>query len=191
VYSLYLADPDRPAEGGPDGTGPCPTETADGRAIYLPGKAPAEDEQRSRRRDTWQAFHLGLAQLMLQAKDAHSVVALLDVQTRREAEADLRLASRGDGSCASGLRTAVAEAARPAEADGYRLALDGAGSGGFIARSYGRPDEGTHVLQLVLARRTFLDADDRYDPDAAARLRPHLERMVAAARTWAEEQASG
>lgn len=192
VYSPYVADPDRPADGGgAAGAGPCPDETADGRAIYLPGQAPGADERRSRRRDTWQAFHLGLAQLMLQAKDAHGTVALLDVQTRPQAEADLRLASGADASCAPGLRTAVAEAARPAEADGYRVASDGTGAGGFIQRSYGRPDEGTHVLQLVLARRSFLGPDGSFDPDAAARLRPHLQRMVEAARSWAAAPAAG
>jgi N-formylglutamate amidohydrolase len=203
IYSRYVCDLNRPPDGTPlyDGAGPsqlCPTHTFDGEAIYQDGHEPGEDEIRSRWRDYWQPYHLALAQLMLQAKDRYGVVVLLEAHSIRSqiprlfegTLPDVNIGTRAGTSCAPELRERVAEVVR--EAEGYSHAIDGRFQGGFITRSYGRPDEGTHALQLELAQRTYMTERPpwTYSNQGGGSVRPHLRRIVETMRKWAEEQAT-
>lgn len=202
VYSRYVVDLNRPPDGSPLYPGApetelCPTTTFDDRPIYLEGQAPDDAEVESRRRDFWQPYHLALAQLLLKAKDRHGVAILWDAHSIRSRVPrffqgtlpDLNLGSRGGASCADALLSRLEETSR--EAEGYTQVVDGRFRGGFITRSYGRPDEGTHAVQLELAQATYMDEAPpwAFDDDRAARLRPVLRRMLQNARDWAWSQA--
>jgi N-formylglutamate amidohydrolase len=204
VYSRYCADLNRPPDGSAlypeqSGTELCPTRTFDGEAIYQDGQAPGEDEVRSRMRDYWQPYHLALAGLMLQAKDTYGIAVLLEAHTIRGwipnlfdgRLPDINVGTRDGASCAPELRRRVVEAAAGAEADGYSYTVDGRFKGGFITRSYGRPDEGTHAFQIELAQRTYMQESPPwvFDDVKAGRIRPHLKRIVETAKAWAEERA--
>ncbi|WP_027288769.1 N-formylglutamate deformylase [Rhodovibrio salinarum] len=204
IYSRYVCDLNRPPDGSPlyDGQGASelvPTRTFDGAAIYQDDCEPGEDEIRSRWRDYWQPYHLALANLMLQAKDRYGVVVLLEAHTTRSqipglfdgTLPDFNLGTRDGASCAPDLRDRVVAAVQQAE--GYSHAVDHPFKGGFITRSYGRPDEGTHALQLELAQRTYMQESPpwTYSNKGGGLVRPHLRRIVETMRDWAEAQAQG
>jgi N-formylglutamate amidohydrolase len=136
---------------------------------------------------------------MLQAKDRHGVVVLLEAHTIRSqiprlfegTLPDFNVGTRAGSSCDPALRERVAEVVQAAE--GYSHALDGRFQGGFITRSYGRPDEGTHALQVELAQHTYMQESPpwTYSNKGGGSVRPHLKRIVETMRDWAEERAAG
>mgnify|MGYP000701781123 CR=1 FL=1 len=206
VYARYVADLNRPPDGSPLYPGAretelCPTTTFDDAAIYADGQEPDDAEVSSRRRDYWQPYHLALAQLMAQAKDRYGIAVLFDAHSIRSVVPrffegtlpDLNLGTRDGASCAPELRAALADAAAAAEGHGYSHVVDGRFKGGFITRSYGRPEENTHAVQLELAQRTYMQEAPpwSFDEAAAERLRPHLRRIVETARDWAWARAQG
>lgn len=204
IYARYVVDLNRPPDGGALYSGAretelCPTTTFDDAAIYRPGEAPGEAEIESRRREYWQPYHLALAQLMAQAKDRYGIAVLFDAhsirsQVPRFFEGTLpafNVGTRDGDSCAVGLREAVV--AEAVAAGDYDHVVDGRFKGGFITRSYGRPDEGTHAIQLELTQKTYMRESPpwTFDEAAAREVRPYLRRMVEAARDWAWARARG
>lgn len=201
VFSRYTVDLNRGPDSAPLYPGAretelCPTTTFDDQPIYLAGQAPDARAIECRRRDYWQPYHLALAQLLLRAKDRHGVAVLWDAHSIRGEVPrffegtlpDLNIGTRDGESCAPELLGRVTETARAAGAEaGYSTVVDGRFKGGFITRSYGRPAEGTHAIQLELAQRTYMDEAPpwRFDPERAERLRPVLRQMLESARDWA------
>jgi N-formylglutamate amidohydrolase len=200
VYARYVADLNRSPDGTPLYPGARETEfvpltTFDDAPIYEPGREPDETEAASRRREYWQPYHLALAQLLAQAKDRYGIAVLFDAHSIRSRVPrffdgrlpDLNLGTRDGASCSAELRDRLARVAAEADQDGYSHAVDGRFKGGFITRSYGRPDENTHAVQLELAQATYMDETPpwRFDETRAARLRPHLRRLIETCRDWA------
>jgi N-formylglutamate amidohydrolase len=68
--------------------------------------------------------------------------------------------------------------------------LNGRFTGGYITRTYGRPHEGVHAVQLEMAERAYMDegAPYRYREDKAQRLIPVLRKLIETARDWARAQ---
>lgn len=203
IFSRYVVDLNRSPDGsalysGARETELCPTTTFDDEPIYRDGETPGEVEIESRRRDYWQPYHLALAELMLQAKDRYGIVVLFDAHSIRSQVPrffdgqlpDLNVGTRDGASCDPELRAAVG--AQAAAAEGYSHVVDGRFKGGFITRSYGRPDENTHAVQLELTQKTYMQETPpwSFDESAAQDIRPHLRRIVEAARDWAWKNAS-
>jgi N-formylglutamate deformylase len=70
--------------------------------------------------------------------------------------------------------------------------LNGRFKGGWTTRHYGRPAEGLHAIQMELAQSTHLATETppfAYDAAKAARLRPHLARILHALAALAPELA--
>lgn len=207
VFSRYVVDLNRSPDGTPlypgaRETGLCPTSTFDDAPIYHEGQAPSAAEVEARRREYWQPYHLALAQLLLKAKDRYGVAVLFDAHSVRSRVPrffegtlpDLNLGNRDGTTCdAELLQHLQAVAESPGEAAGYSSVVNGRFQGGFITKSYGRPQEGTHAVQLELAQSTYMAEAPpwTFDPDLAGRLRPVLRRMIEAARDWAWAQARG
>jgi N-formylglutamate amidohydrolase len=173
----------------------CPTTTFEEAPIYKEGQEPDAAERESRRRDYWQPYHLALAQLLLQAKDRYGIAVLWDAHSIPSRVPrffdgrlpDLNLGSRDGASCDGDLLAAVTAAAEAGRAHGFSHVVDGRFKGGFITRSYGRPAENTHALQLELAMATYMEEGPpwTFREDRAERLRPVLREMLTAARDWA------
>jgi N-formylglutamate amidohydrolase len=171
IYSRYVCDLNRPPDGSPlyNGQGAsqlCPTHTFDGEAIYQDGCEP------------------GVVVLL----EAHTIRSQLP-RLFEGTLPDFNIGTRAGSSCAPELRERVAEVVQRAE--GYSHTLDGRFQGGFITRSYGRPEEGTHALQVELAQRTYMQESPpwTYSNKGGGQVRPHLKRIVETMRAWAEERA--
>jgi formiminoglutamase len=77
--------------------------------------------------------------------------------------------------------------------------LNGRFRGGWTTRHYGQPAQGVHAIQMEIAMRAYLDEPQDepdeshwppvYDPDFAAPLRTDLARVLAAALSFAKDQA--
>src|SRR5205809_1121080 len=83
------------------------------------------------------------------------------------------------GRCAAAdLTASLVEVA--SEAESYSAVLNGRFKGGYITRTYGRPADGIHAVQLELAQVTYMDEDPPYGfrEDQAAAIRPVLRRLL-------------
>jgi N-formylglutamate deformylase len=88
-----------------------------------------------------------------------------------------------DASLAAAL-LAVAESAHD-----YTGVLNGRFKGGYITRRYGDPANRVHAIQLELVQETYMQEAPPYSFDAAraARVRPHLRRMLETLIAWGQE----
>lgn len=179
----YLIDCDLdPA--APDGA--CPVEDLDGRRIWHAGDEPAAAEAEARCMAWHAPYHEAIAVEMAQARAAHGVAILVDFQTLRSAplrfDGSLPGLSFGtmDGeSCAPAVEAAVLACCRAAT--GYSYAENGPVKGGLTIRRHGRPQDGLHAVQVMVAQSAYLAEEAppwALDPERTRRLRPHLRHIL-------------
>jgi N-formylglutamate deformylase len=97
---------------------------------------------------------------------------------------DLNLGTASGASCAPSLREALSESLRTQDA--FTHVVDGRFKGGHITRSYGRPHDGVHAVQLEMAFRCYLVEEPPYVvvPALQARLTPVLRALLEAMIAW-------
>lgn len=196
----YAIDANRDPAGlslypGQNTTALCPVTDFDGAPIWSDGQEPSEDEILSRRAAFHAPYHAALAEEIARVKARHGTAILYDCHSIRSEipflfEGLLPVFSIGTNDGAS-CAPAIAEAAVTACA-GQSHVLDGRFKGGWTTRHYGRPDTGTHAIQMELAQRAYLAAETApwtYDPARAeptrATLRTLLETLDHLARSGA------
>jgi len=69
----------------------------------------------------------------------------------------------------------------------YHAIWDARFIGGYITRTYGKPEAGVHAIQLEMTWRTYMVEQAPYalDPDRAAKARGYITACLVAARDWA------
>jgi len=193
TFHRYLIDANRSPDGaslypGQNTTGLCPVISFDGVPIYRPGQEPDADDIAARRA-TWHApYHAALLAELDRVRDRHGVAILYDCHSIRSRVPflfdgrlpDLNVGTDGGASCDPRVETAAMRTAEAAE--GYDAVLNGRFRGGWTTRHYGRPDEGVHAIQMEIAQATYMDEAPpwTFDAERAARLRPHLARILKA-----------
>jgi N-formylglutamate deformylase len=175
-------------------TGLAPTETFDGRPLYREGRAPTAEEIERRKALYFAPYHAALAEEIARLRRTHPRVVLYDCHSIRSVIPRLfpgelpvfNIGTNSGKSCDAALQTAVA---RRCAASAWSHAVNGRFTGGWITRTYGRPAEGVHAVQMELAMRGYLpDESDppRWDADFAKpiqqTLRAVLEDCLAFAR---------
>jgi N-formylglutamate deformylase len=195
-YARYAIDLNRPPDDAPmypgaSNTGLCPVTFFDGSPLYEPGRAPDPDGVLSRRTRWWQPYHdaLGAELRAIRARHGHAI--LLDAHSIRSRIPwlfegklpDFNLGTADGTSCSASLRAAATAALTTPD---FTLAVDGRFKGGYITRHYGRPVEGVHALQLEMCQSAYMDEAPPFAFDAAraARLLPHLRRLVDTLLAW-------
>ena len=196
-WSRLVIDLNRPPDGaslypGQATTGLCPAELFDGTPVYRDGAAPGADEIASRRAAYWQPYHDAVAAELARIKARHGRALLWDAHSIAPVVPRLfdgRLPDHNIGtargaSCGPGMGEAVLAAARAFPA--YSAVLNGRFVGGYITRTYGKPEQGIHAVQLELSQRTYMDGAPsfRFDEARARTLRPVLKSMIRAALDW-------
>jgi len=197
VVDLNRAPDGTPLYPGASNTELCPTTLFDEQPVYQPGQEPSETEIAGRIEEYWRPYHERLSIETRALKAEHGIAVLFDAHSIRSRVPrffegrlpDINLGTGGGSSADPALAAAALEAA--AEADGYTSVLNGRFKGGYITRSYGRPQEGMHAIQLELAQCTYMEEDPpfRFREDLAKQVRPALRRVVEAVLAWAKEQA--
>jgi formiminoglutamase len=176
-------------------TGLVPVETFDGRPLYRDGAAPSPQAIERRKAQYFAPYHAAMAAELKRLRAKHKTVALYDCHSIRSViprlfpgELPVFNIGTNDGrSCDPALATQVASICA---ASRWPHVLNGRFKGGWITRTYGKPEESVHAVQMELALRGYLpDEEDppRWDPDFARpiqqTLRSVLETCLAFART--------
>ena len=148
----------------------CPTTTFDGEPLYKPGAAPDAAEIDERRSAYFDPYHAALAAEIARLKQTHGRVALYDAHSIRstiprlfDGELPLfNLGTNGGRACSTALREQLAGVLAQS---GETHIVDGRFKGGWITRSFGRPDEGVEAVQMELGCRAYMSEPERIGPD--------------------------
>jgi len=191
THSRYVVDLNRPPDDtdlypGHDTTGLVPTDTFHKEPLYAAGDEPGPAEIAERVETVWKQYHARLGDELSLLKRRHGVVLLWDAHSILSVVPrffdgtlpDFNLGTADGRSCAPATGEALLRVAR--RAAGYSAVLNGRFKGGYITRTYGRPEQGVHAVQLELSAATYMEesAPFGFREDLAARLRPHLRALL-------------
>jgi N-formylglutamate deformylase len=174
-------------------TGLVPTETFEGRPLYRDGTAPDAAEIERRKALYFAPYHAALGEELTRLRARHVRIVLYDCHSIRSViprlfpgELPVFNIGTNDGrACDSALTAAVAALCA---ASRWSHVVDGRFKGGWITRTYGRPGEGVHAIQMELAYCGYLpDETDPppWDPAFAAPIREALQTMLKACLAFA------
>jgi N-formylglutamate deformylase len=199
THSRYVIDLNRPPDGsslypGQSVTGLCPVDDFDGAPLYAKGEVPGEAEIAQRREAIWEPYHRQLADELARLKARHGSAALWDAHSIRSVLPrffegrlpDLNLGTANGASCDPALAAALLKIA--GEAGGFSAVLNGRFTGGHITRHHGRPGQGVHAVQLEMTQCSYMQEALPFDylPETAARVQPHLRRLLEAVLDFVE-----
>jgi len=140
------------------GLGTIARVVASGETIYRDKLQFTEAEQRVRA--CWQPFHETLKALLAGTRALFGACLLIDCHSmpapssHGAAGADFVLGDAHGTACAPAVTRFVERALGDL---GYTVRRNDPYAGGYITRHYGRPREGTHALQIEVARRLYMD----------------------------------
>ena len=174
-------------------TGLVPTETFDGRPLHRAGLTPDAVEIERRKRHYFAPYHAALREELTRLRARHPRIVLYDCHSIRSVIPRLfpgelpvfNIGTNEGQACDPDLAAAVAALCA---ASLWSHVTDGRFKGGWITRTYGRPSEGVHAIQMELAYRGYLpDETDppRWDPAFAAPIREALQTMLKACLAFA------
>ena len=199
THSRYVVDLNRPPDGaslypGQSVTGLCPVDSFDDWSLYAdPSDVPNDAEVAARRAAYWAPYHAQLRAELDRIRAAHGVAVLWDAHSIRSVLPrffegrlpDLNLGTGQGTSCDPVLAEQLLAIAKAAT--GYTAVLNGRFTGGYITRHYGEPARNIHAVQLEMTQCSYMQEALPFDylPEVAARVQPHLKRMVEAALAFA------
>jgi N-formylglutamate deformylase len=199
THSRYVVDLNRDPSGaslypGQSVTGLCPVDDFDDQPLYRdPQDVPSEAEIAERRDNIWQPYHRQLQAELARLKSVHGKAVLWDAHSIRSVVPrffegklpDLNLGSGNGTSCDPAMSSQLLGIAQ--SAPGYTAVLNGRFKGGYITRQYGQPANNIHAIQLEMTQCSYMQEAMPFDylPELAARIQPHLQRMVEAALAFA------
>ncbi len=178
----------------------CPTTTFDGEPLYPSGEAPDDAEIAERRRLYFEPYHEALSAEIERLRQRRGRVALYDAHSIRSKiprlfEGELPLFNLGANSGASASPTLRENLRRVLAESGESFVVDGRFRGGWITRTYGRPDEGVEAVQMELACRGYMAEPEvpgpdnwptALDPARAAPTRAALKKAFEALLAWVQ-----
>jgi N-formylglutamate deformylase len=197
-FSRYVIDLNRPPENAPmypgaNNTELVPTRFFRGDPLYREGGEPDAREIERRLDVYWRPYHAALADELARLRRAHGRAVLWDGHSI-QAELpwlfagrlpDLNLGSAGATSCAAPVREALMKVL--SEQRAFSHVTDGRFKGGYITRTYGRPHQHVHAIQLEMGLHTYMDETRAAlpaappDPARLARLQPLLRALLGTA----------
>jgi N-formylglutamate deformylase len=177
-------------------TGLLPTETFDGRRLYRESRAPTAEEIERRKGLYFAPYHAALADEIKRLRALHPRIVLYDCHSIRSMIPRLfpgelpvfNIGTNSGTSCDNRLESAVA---RRCAASAWSHVVNGRFTGGWITRSYGRPAEGVHAVQMELAMRGYLpDEGDPplWDPEFAKPIQRLLRSVLEDCLGFARER---
>ena len=201
THSRYVIDLNRSPDGaslypGQSVTGLCPVDTFDDTPLYAAGDLPGDAEIAQRRAAIWEPYHRQLANELARIKAQHGIAALWDAHSIRSVLPrffegklpDLNLGTAQGASCDPALAQTLRDIA--AQATGFTSVLNGRFTGGYITRRHGQPTQGVHAVQLEMTQCSYMQEALPFDylPEAAARVQPHVRRMLDAMLDFVERR---
>jgi len=199
-FSRFVIDLNRPPDGGSlypgqATTGLCPITLFDGTPIYLPEREPDEAEVERRRAAYWQPYHDGLQAELTRIRDEHGHAVLYDAHSIASTVPrlfdgklpDLNLGTANGASADAGLTGQISQIMDQAP---FTSVVNGRFVGGHITRTYGRPHENIHGLQMEIGLDAYMgenSASAGFDIAAAAPLQKTLRSIVETMINWRQQ----
>ncbi len=119
------------------------------------------DDARMRIEGIYHPYHAALQKLLGEAMSAYGIALLIDCHSMPrinrsgdKAAPDIVLGDRYGTTCAPALIDLVETVFTSA---GLRVARNRPYAGGFVTRSYGRPQHGVHALQIEISRHLYMN----------------------------------
>ncbi|HTW29625.1 MAG TPA: N-formylglutamate amidohydrolase [Acetobacteraceae bacterium] len=163
------------------GLGTIARVVASGEAIYRRKLHFAEAEARVR--DCWQPYHDALGGLIAETRRRFGACLLIDCHSmpsghvnRRDVTPDFVLGDVHGTACAPRITRLVEQTLREL---GYSIRRNDPYAGGYVTRHYGRPREGTHALQIELARPLYMDEGRMEKLPRFAQVQRDLSTLIA------------
>ena len=129
-------------------------------------------------------YHATLQRLLTDAAASHGVAVLIDchsmpriARTGDRLAPDIVLGDRYGTTCSSAL---VDLAEMVFAGAGLRVARNRPYAGGFIARTYGRPQHNIHALQVEISRHLYMNETTLERNDGFSAVRQLMERLTLA-----------
>ncbi|WP_439271284.1 N-formylglutamate deformylase [Pseudochrobactrum sp. HB0163] len=205
TFHRYCIDANRDPQGvslypGQNTTTLIPTTDFDGHAIWKEGEEPTEDDIQDRLTRFHQPYHDALAAEIERVKKIHGVAILYDCHSIRShipflfegRLPDFNIGTDMGKTCAPEIEALAVDVT--GKAAGYSSILNGRFKGGWTTRHYGKPEQGTHAIQMELAQSTHLESETppfAYDEAKAERLRVPLKTLLQRLETIAADLKSG
>jgi N-formylglutamate deformylase len=157
------------------GLGVIPRIVRDGAEIYRGKLEPGEAD--TRLEQLYRPYHQALAALIAETRVRFGVAVLVDCHSMPSALSvpDIVLGDRYGASAASAV-TARAEAAFTRE--GFSVARNAPYAGGHTTAQYGKPQNGSHALQIEINRALYLDEERIAKKPAFEAIRSRLTRAM-------------
>jgi N-formylglutamate deformylase len=188
-YSRWVIDLNRDVNSKPlytDGrmiTALCPTTTFLGEPLYVDQRKEVEAQEVQRRlKEYYIPYHQKIQSLLDESKKKFEKVLLWDCHSIRQAVPtiqkekfpDLILGDADEKACDAKL---IAIALKNLGSAGYSLNHNHPFKGGTITRSFGKPSENQHALQLEMTKVNYMDdTETKYDKARADKMRELLKR---------------
>ena len=175
-------------------TGLVPTETFDGRPLYRDGAAPTPNGNRAAQRALFRALSCGARPRSWRGcARLHKRVVLYDCHSIRSVIPRLfpgelpvfNIGTNEGNACDPALTERIAAICA---ASRWSHVVNGRFKGGWITRTYGRPADGIHAVQMELAMRGYLpDEGDppQWDADFAKPIQQTLRAVLEACLAFA------
>lgn len=196
MYSRYVVDLNRPADGGAlypgrRETGLVPLRTFADEPIYRDGQLPSADECAERVERYWRPYHAALRDELGRLRALHGRALLWEGHSIRSRVPmlfegrlpDFNLGTADGASCSPGLRARLTQVLEAQSR--YNWVVDGRFKGGYITRHYGRPDAGIEAVQLELAQATYMNEDSfELRADLLQGVQALLDQLLRRALDW-------
>jgi formiminoglutamase len=170
----------------------CPSTTFDGEDLYRPGCKP---DVALRHQQYFEPYHAAIAAEIARLRQHHPSVILYDCHSIRSriprlfegALPNFNIGTNDGKSCDPKLTARIAELCG-SDPD-FSYVVNGRFKGGYITRSFGRPEAGIHAIQMELACRGYMAEPEAptpetwpsdYDPKFASKLQRRLKEIVTA-----------
>jgi len=197
TISRYVIDLNRPPDDTPmypgaSNTELCPTRFFNGDLLYVENAAPNALEVNCRRAIYWQPYHDALRGELARARAQFGYALLWDGHSIRSEIPwlfhgklpDLNLGTASSTSCSDSLRSALVNELR--NKPQFTHAADGRFKGGYITRSYGRPVDDIHAVQMEMCQSLYMRESLPFDylDDIAKQVQPLLMRLLEIMIAW-------
>lgn len=189
-YSRWVADLNRNPENKPlynDGrviTDVVTVTDFNGNQIYKDNYIPDSEEVARRVELFHKPYHEKLEELLQQTKAELGKVLLFDAHSIRKSVPGIRSEDfpdliLGDNDEASASPKLIKTTIDSLQNKGYEFSHNHPFKGGYITRSFGKPDENIHALQLEMCKTNYMDSSEMiYDEINAERIQVLLKETL-------------
>lgn len=191
-YSRWIIDLNRDPDSKPlytDGriiTALCPTTTFFGETIYKDERKEVEREEVSRRVNLYyKPYHQKVAELIEEKKKGFGRVLLWDCHSIRQSVPTIHKEKfpdliLGDADETSAEKKIIDTALIALKNSDYSVQHNHPFKGGYITRSFGKPEQNVHALQLEMSKIMYMDdAEAHYHEERASKMQSHLRQTLA------------